>query len=227
MPFGSAGAYEQEIELHPHPPRTAEAESRRWALNVGVISRTHGGEIASAPMTLGIHPYENYAIHVRPQRASGRRRAKYDVTIANNANAVILLALDAHDSDDACEFSFDRDALELAAGQSKTVRLRCRPPRQIWLGRPVERRFEIACASGEEGEKLLQAKAAAKAQGGGRAGLGGKCRGFPGQCAEAQHAQRVARTGRHAKVRMPSVRGADSRAVNRAARARAEGAADA
>jgi len=161
VPFGSAGSYEQEIEIHLHPPRTAEAEARRWELNVGVISRTHGGEIASAPMTLGIHPYENYAIHVRPQRASGRRRGKYQVTIANNANALVLLALDAHDSDDACEFSFDRDAVELAAGQSKTVRMRCRPPRQIWLGRPVERRFEIACAGGEEGEKLLQAKAAA------------------------------------------------------------------
>lgn len=215
VPFGSAGAYEQEIEIHLHPPRTAEAEARRWELNVGVISRTHGGEIASAPMTLGIHPYENYAIHVRPQRASGRRRGKYQVTIANNANALVLLALDAHDSDDACEFSFDRDAIELAAGQSKTVRLRCRPPRQIWLGRPVERRFEIACAGGEEGEKLLQAKAAAKAHGGGRGGLGGKMPRIPGVSPPRINMPNVSLgPDGMPNVRMPSVRGADFQGVN-------------
>jgi beta-lactam-binding protein with PASTA domain len=215
VPFGSAGAYEQEIEIHLHPPRTAEAEARRWELTVGVISRAQGAEVASAPMTVGIHPYEDYAIRVRPQRASGRRRAKYDVTIANNANAVALLALDAHDSDDACEFTFDRDAIELGAGQTKTVRLRCRPPRQIWLGRPVERRFEIACASGEAGEKLLQARAEAKRQGGGHRGLGGKLPRIPGVSPPRINMPNVSLgPDGMPNVRMPSVRGGEFQGVN-------------
>ncbi|MEA2180850.1 MAG: hypothetical protein QOF69_35 [Solirubrobacteraceae bacterium] len=215
VPFGSAGAYEQEVEIHLHPPRTAEAEARRWELSVGVISRAHGAEVASAGMTLGIHPYEDFLIRVRPQRASGRRRAKYDVSIANNANAVVLLALDAHDSDDECEFTFDREAVELGAGQTKTVRLRCRPPRQIWLGRPVERRFEIACASGEAGEKLLKDRAQAKSQGGGLAGMGGKMPKIPGFSPPRINMPNVSLgpDGRP-NVRMPNVRGPDFQGVN-------------
>jgi beta-lactam-binding protein with PASTA domain len=215
VPFGSAGAYEQEVEIHLHPPRTAEAEARRWELSVGVVSRAHGAEVASAPMTLGIHPYEDFAIRVRPQRASGRRRAKYDVSVANSANAVVLLALDAHDSDDACVFTFDRDAIELGAGQTKTVRLRCRPPRQIWLGRPVERRFEITCASGEAGEKLLKAKAEAKSQGGGLAALGGKVPKIPGVSPPRINMPNVSLgPDGMPNVRMPNVHGPNFQGVN-------------
>ncbi|MDX6681074.1 MAG: hypothetical protein QOG94_1113 [Solirubrobacteraceae bacterium] len=172
VPFGSAGAYEQEVEIHFHPPRTAEAQARRWELRVGAGSRAHEREVAAAPMTLGIRPYDDYEISVRPERVSGRWRAKYGVTITNNANAVVLLALDAHDADGECDFRFERDTVELQADETRTVGLRCHPPHQIWLGRPLERRFEIVCASGEEGEKLLQAKRAGER--GGLSALGAK-----------------------------------------------------
>jgi beta-lactam-binding protein with PASTA domain len=215
VPFGSAGAYEQEIEIHLHPPRTPEAEARRWELTVGVISRASGGEVAATPMTLGIHPYEDYAIRVRPERASGRLRAKYDVTVTNNANALALLALDAHDSDDACRFDFDRTTVEVGAGATSTVRLHCRPPRQIWLGRVLERRFEVACASGEEGEKLLKEKAAAAGGGGLLGGLGGKVPKIPGVSAPKFDMPNVS-LGPDGKpvVRMPNVRGPHFQGVN-------------
>ncbi len=215
VPFGSAGAYEQEVEIHIHPPRTPDAQSRRWDLSIGVASRAHGRQVAAAPLTLGIHPYEDYAIRVRPERGSGRLRAKYDVAIANNANAVVLLALDAHDSDDACEFTFDRDTIELGANETRTVGLRCRPPRQIWLGRPLERRFEIACASGEEGEKLLRAKAQARLGGGGLSGLAGKAPKLPGVSAPKVDMPHVGiGPGGNLDVRMPNVRGPQFQGVN-------------
>ncbi len=216
VPFGSSGTYEQEIEIHLHPPRSPEAQARRWELTVGVISRAYGAEVTSAPMTLGIHPYEDYAVRVRPERASGRRRAKYDITIANNANAVVLLALDANDADSACDFDFERNALELQAAETKTVHLRCSPPRQIWLGRPLERRFEIACAGGEAGEKLLQAKAeASKKGGGGLAGLGGKIPKIPGVSAPKVGMPGISLgPDGMPNVRMPHVRGPQFAGVN-------------
>ncbi len=176
VPFGSAGAYEQELEIHLHPPRSSEPQSRLWQLSVGVLSRAYREEVASAPMTLGIQPYEDYAIRVRPERASGRREVKYQIALTNSANAAVAVALDAVDSDGACEFRFDRDVVELAPAETKTVPLHCRPPRQIWLGRPVEHRLQIHSATGEEGEQLLQDKAARApvASGGGVASrLGG------------------------------------------------------
>ena len=217
VPFGSAGAYEQEVEIHIHPPRSPEAQAQRWELSVGVVSRAHGSEVAAAPMTLGILPYEDYAIRVRPERASGRWRARYDVAITNNANAVVLLALDAHDSDDECNFTFDRDIVELGGDETRTVPLRCRPPRQIWLGRPLDRRFEITCAGGEEGEKLLKAKAAARAGGGGGglSALGGKAPKLPGVSAPKVGMPDVSLgPGGKLDVRMPNVRGPNFQGVN-------------
>jgi beta-lactam-binding protein with PASTA domain len=214
VPFGSAGTYEQEVEIHIHPPRTPAAQAGRWELSVGVHSRAHGNEAATAPLTLGIHPYEDYTIDVRPQRASGRRRAKYDVGVANKSNAVILLALDAHDSDDECDFTFERDTVELGADESRTVGLRCRPQNQIWLGRALDRRFEIACASGEEGEKLLQAKEAAK-RGGGLSALAGKAK-LPGAISppKVDMADISIGPGGKLDVRPPGVRGPQFQGVN-------------
>jgi len=208
VPFGSAGAYEQEVEIHIHPPRTPAAQAGRWELSVGVHSRAHGGEAATAPLTLGIHPYEDYTIDVRPERASGRWGAKYDVEMANKSNAVVLLALDAHDSDDECDFAFERDTVELGADESRTVGLRCRPPRQIWLGRALDRRFEIVCASGEEGEKLLQAKEAAE-RGGGLSALAGKAPKLPGAISAPKVDMPNISIGPGGKldVRAPNVRG--------------------
>ena len=34
VPFGTSGTYEQEVEIHLHPPRTPEAEARIWELEV-------------------------------------------------------------------------------------------------------------------------------------------------------------------------------------------------
>jgi beta-lactam-binding protein with PASTA domain len=215
VPFGSAGAYEQEVEIHFHPPRTPEAQARRWELRVGVVSRAHDREVAAAPMTLGIRPYENYAIDVRPERASGRWRAKYDVAITNDANAVVLLALDAHDADGECDFTFERDTVELQAGETRTVGLRCHPPHQIWLGRALERRFEIVCASGEEGEKLLQAKRAGK-RGGGLSALAGKAPKLPGGVSAPKLDIPDVSIGPDGKldVRTPNVRGPHFQGVN-------------
>jgi beta-lactam-binding protein with PASTA domain len=214
VPFGSAGSYEQEIEVHLHPPRRPEAQARRWELSVAVTSGAHGQQVAAAPMTLGIHPYEDYAIRVHPERASGRLRADYEVTIANSANATVMLALDARDGDDACTFMFDRDTVEVPTGDTARVRLRCRPRRQIWLGRPLERRFEIASAAGEEGERLLQATAQA-APGGGRARRGRNMPGIPGFSTPKVYMPDVSigPDGRP-DVRMPNVRGPQFQGVN-------------
>ena len=50
--------------------------------------------------------------------------------------------------------------------------MRVRPPKQIWIGRPHERRLEVNVKSGEEAEELEAARAEAEEAGGG--GLRGK-----------------------------------------------------
>ncbi|MGN6869364.1 MAG: hypothetical protein ACTHMY_13275, partial [Solirubrobacteraceae bacterium] len=55
VPYGTGGTYEQEVEVHLHPPRSPQAESRIWELTVVAHSKAQGGtQAASAPLALGI-----------------------------------------------------------------------------------------------------------------------------------------------------------------------------
>src|SRR4051794_3089976 len=87
VPFGSGGTYEQEVEIHLHPPRGPEAEARAWDLKVVAHSKAHGVDAASAPLALHIAPYIETATMLRPQRRKGRRKADFDVSVTNRANA--------------------------------------------------------------------------------------------------------------------------------------------
>jgi len=161
VPFGAAGAYEQQVNIQFHPPRSPEAEARIWDLQVVVHSRAVGAEVAAAPCLLGIQPYESLDVAVRPNRRAGRRRARYDVVIRNQANAVASVALAANDDDGECRTRFSAQVLDLLPGEDGRSQLEVRPPRQLWIGRNVDRRLQVHAATGEEGERLLAEAAAA------------------------------------------------------------------
>ena len=116
VPFGSGGTYEQEVEVHLHPPRGPEAEARVWELQVVADSKAHQIVAASAPLALHIEPYIETATTLRPQRKKGRRKATFDVTVANKANAPVLIALDGEDPDGELQFGFNRPPQEIPPG---------------------------------------------------------------------------------------------------------------
>ena len=103
VPFGSSGTYEQEVEIHFHPPRSAEAEARIWELQVVGESKAYNRRAATAPLHLGIQPFEDFKTKLSPERASGRKKAQYDVAVKNTANAPVTVALDAADTDNELE----------------------------------------------------------------------------------------------------------------------------
>ena len=150
VPFGTSGTYEQEVEIHLHPPRTAEAEARIWDLQVAGHSRAHGRQAAAAPLKLGIQPFEEFTTTLSPERVSGRRQARYEVAIRNTANAPATVALDAADQDNELDSTFTPATLEIPPGQSSRSKLLVRPPRQRWIGRPLEKRIQVFTNTGEE-----------------------------------------------------------------------------
>ncbi len=159
VPFGSGGSYEQEVEVHLHPPRSAQAEARVWELELVAHSKAREAPVALAPFALGVQPFEDHAISMSPERISARRRGTYEVEIANRANAVARIALAGSDPDGSFRFDFDPPVLELGPGRSATSKMTARPPRQIWLGRPHEHRLEVLTATGDEAEAKLAALA--------------------------------------------------------------------
>ena len=76
VPFGSGGTYEQEVEIHLHPPRGPEAEARVWELQRRRgLQGAAGSSRPPPPLALHIQPYIETATTLRPQRRSGRRKA--------------------------------------------------------------------------------------------------------------------------------------------------------
>src|SRR5215218_6499753 len=158
VPFGTGGTYEQEVEIHIHPPRAPEAVAKLWDLQVVAHSKAQGRTAATAPMGLVIEPYTETATTLRPQRGKGRRKAHYDVAVQNKANAPVLVALEGEDQDDELDFGFNRPPHEIPPGKTVESGMQVRPPKQIWLGRPTEHRFTIKTLTGEEAEERLAAE---------------------------------------------------------------------
>ncbi len=158
MPFGSSGTYEQEVEIHFHPPRSAEAESRIWELEVAGESKAYSRQAAVAPLHLGIQPFEEFKTKLSPERASGRKKAQYDVAVKNTANAPVTVALDAADTDNELDYKFTPATMEIPPGQSITSKMLVKPPRKRWIGRPEEKRIQVFTKTGEEANQAKTAE---------------------------------------------------------------------
>ena len=151
VPYGAGGTYEQEIQIHLHPPRAPEAVARAWSLEVVAGSRAYGSQVACAPATVTIGPYQDLATELRPERASGRLKARFVLTVHNRANAPTDVRVAAEDADDECQFRFAEPSIAVAPGQAIEAPFTVFPPRQVWLGRPLERRIQVtATPAGSE-----------------------------------------------------------------------------
>jgi beta-lactam-binding protein with PASTA domain len=160
VPFGSSGTYEQEVEVHVHPPRTPEAEARIWELRVVAYSKAHNRDAASESLALGIQPYVETGTKVRPERKKGRRKADYTVDVENKANAPVVVALEGTDPDGELQFGFDRPPSDIKPGQTVQTTMRVKPPKQIWIGRGQEKRFQVDTLTGDAAEERLAAEPA-------------------------------------------------------------------
>jgi beta-lactam-binding protein with PASTA domain len=142
VPMGAGGTYEQEVEVRVHPPRTADAQARTWPFDVVVTSRAHAAQAAAAPANVEVVPYHDVRTELQPDRRRGRRKARFTFAAENRANAPIDVAFTAADADGECHFHFAQPAVTIAAGERVEVPLVVRPPRNLWLGRPIDRQFE-------------------------------------------------------------------------------------
>jgi beta-lactam-binding protein with PASTA domain len=151
VPFGAGGTYEQEVEIHVHPPRAPEAQARTWSFDVTVWSRAQRAQGAAAPASVDIAPYQDLRTDLTPDRARGRRQARFTFAAENRANAPTQVELSALDSDGECAFHYAQSSVTIEPAERVEVPLVVRPPRQIWIGRARDRQFE-ATARPREGE---------------------------------------------------------------------------
>jgi beta-lactam-binding protein with PASTA domain len=151
VPFGTSGAYEQEIQIHLHPPRAPDAQATGWPFEVVAFSRAFQTQVASAPATVRITPYDDLATTVAPDRASGRLKARFVLTVRNRANAPVEVLVGAKDTDDECEFRFVAPSIKIDPGRGVEAPFTVIPPKQIWIGRAKDRQVAVsATPAGDE-----------------------------------------------------------------------------
>ena len=74
----------------------------------------------------------------------------------NKANAPVSVALGITDPEQLLEADFDKGRrVEVPAGQTTTSEMTVKPPKQIWIGRPSEHRFEVLTKTGEAADEML------------------------------------------------------------------------
>jgi beta-lactam-binding protein with PASTA domain len=145
VPFGAPGGeYEQEVEVRLHPPRSPEAEARPWPVRIVATSKAHERPVGSASADVVIDPYQELETEMRPERASGHRKAKYAIAVRNRANAPTDVAFAAIDSENACEFQFDEPGVTIPPGKRLGTPFVAKPRKTHWFGRPIERRFQVS-----------------------------------------------------------------------------------
>ena len=101
-PWGTSGEYEVETQIRLHPPRTPESEARQWPLIVVARSRSLGADVASSAAMLTVEPFVSTVMHAGPERRSSRRHANFDVSVANQGNSPLDIAVTAADSEARC-----------------------------------------------------------------------------------------------------------------------------
>ena len=79
VPFGTGGTYEQEVEIHIHPPRSPEAEAKLWELQVVAHSKAQSRTAdvrADGPRDPALHGDG----HEDPARSARRAAARRTTT---------------------------------------------------------------------------------------------------------------------------------------------------
>jgi beta-lactam-binding protein with PASTA domain len=160
VPYGApSGRYEMEAQVHLHPPRSAAAEARDWPVRVVARSRASDSDAGSASARLTVQPYQDLETELRPERATGRRRGKFAFAVRNLANAPIELEFAAVDPEAKCRFAIRQKRGIAQPGKRTGTELIVKAPKQIWVGRPLDRPFDIVARAPGSEDTLISRQA--------------------------------------------------------------------
>ncbi len=160
VPYGApSGRYEQDAQVHLHPPRAAQAEAREWQIRVVAGSRATGADAGSASARLTVQAYQDVETDLRPERATGRRRGKFAFAVRNNANAPIELEFSATDPEGKCKFAIKQRRGTAQPGKRTGTELIIKAPKQIWVGRPLDHPFQIIARAPGSEETIISRQA--------------------------------------------------------------------
>ena len=109
----------------------------------------------TAKLVLHIEPYIELTTTLHPNIARARRKAAFDVTVANTGNAPAHVALLGTAPNDELRFEFDRPPHEVPFRGEVVSRMWVTTARPIWTGSPRDHSLDVQTFTGEEAPPTL------------------------------------------------------------------------
>jgi beta-lactam-binding protein with PASTA domain len=156
MPRGSTERFEEDVVVALHPPRTPQAEARRWPVAVVATSQAdpHRRGLGQAGVDIG--EFRALGVEARPETVTGTRRARFAGVVENRSNMPLPVTLDVADGEERCDFDILKRHATLDPGERRAIDVVARPQKIHWIGRRIEHRLAVtaAVAETEEAEPL-------------------------------------------------------------------------
>jgi pSer/pThr/pTyr-binding forkhead associated (FHA) protein len=132
-----------EITVVLQPPKDSTAAAGEYPFSVAATSRVHGREVRALGK-LTVRAFEGFRVHVDPSRG----KKDFTVSVGNNGNVPMTIALSASDEARELGYAFGQDNVELAAGEEKKVSLAVTAKNRKLLGPSSTRPFRVEARPG-------------------------------------------------------------------------------
>ena len=145
-------AFEEDVPIAIHPPRSSAAVAARWTVTVVATSHAHPTRVARARASVDIEPFWEMAAVARPAVVTGRRRRAFDGQVHNTGNAEVPVVVAATDAEDRCRFELPADPVRIPPGANRGLPVAVRPKRPHWIGRTIDHRLELVARTADDQE---------------------------------------------------------------------------
>ena len=152
LAYDAREAYEEDVPIAIHPPRTPHAVADRWPIAVVATSQAHPTRVARAHAGVDIEPFWQIGAAPRPAVVTGLRRGELDGEVHNTGNAPVPVVLAAADAEDRCRFALPAEPVRIAAGTSAALPVVVRPKRPHIIGRKIDHRLELVARTADDQE---------------------------------------------------------------------------
>ncbi len=132
----------QPVALNINVPRTPEHRAGPYPVTIYARSRSRPNEAGIAQATWTVQAFTEHRLELKPRRATGWRKASYNLTLTNAGNVPSRYTLSGEDDEQVLDFGLGPEVMPLDPGVAVKRRLTVRGPIR-WFGTPQPRSFSI------------------------------------------------------------------------------------
>lgn len=134
---------EETITVTFRPPRQSSVEPGPTPFGLKVHSREDaaGSHVEEGIVTVGTFAERTVELH--PLTARGRRKARFELAIDNRGNAPVHVSMAGSDTEEACDYQFDRATATIKPGEAHVAKFDVVPRKAFWRGPPQTHQFQV------------------------------------------------------------------------------------